>query len=155
MVSVSHKESTLRTATATGTLYLPPHAFNLISPPATSAEGSRLMTKKGDVLSIAQLAGIMGAKYTSSLIPLCHPLSLTHITVTLDPQPPTSSIFITATTECRGPTGVEMEALIGVNVAGMTVWDMMKAVAGREMIWGNVKVVVKSGGKSGDWERRD
>lgn len=156
MVSVSQKPSTHRTATAVGSIYLPAAAFNLILPasstPASSAT-SRLQTKKGDVLSIAQLAGIMGTKQTSSLIPLCHPLSLTHISVSLLAVADDSSIKVTATAECFGPTGVEMEALMGVNVALLTVWDMLKAVAGREMTIGDVKVIKKSGGRSGDWER--
>jgi molybdenum cofactor biosynthesis protein MoaC len=157
MVSVSQKPSTHRTAQAIGSIYLPPHAFSLISSSSpsssSSSSSSKLETKKGDVLSIAQLAGIMASKTTSSLIPLCHPLSLTHISITLTPIVSTQSILISATVECFGPTGVEMEALMGVNVALLTVWDMLKAVAGKEMRIGEIMVVKKSGGRSGDWER--
>lgn len=150
MVSVSSKSQTLRSATATGIVYLPRHALALVVPSFSSAS---MPTTKGDVLTIAQLAGIMGAKQTSTLIPLCHPLSLSHISVTLVPDFEASAIRITATAECEGKTGVEMEALTAVSVAGLTVWDMVKAVAGKEMVIGEIKVVKKSGGKSGDWER--
>lgn len=155
MVSVSSKLPTLRTATAIGFVYLNKTAFNLIVPSTSDASETTttMKTKKGDVLLIAQLAGLMGAKLTSSLIPLCHPLPLTHLSITLTPIPSTRSIEIIATAECDGKTGVEMEALTGVSVAALTVWDMCKAVAGREMRIGGIMVVRKSGGKSGDWIR--
>ncbi|BGP06944.1 hypothetical protein JCM10049v2_002774 [Rhodotorula toruloides] len=152
MVSVSQKASTVRSATAEGEIYLGASAFSLID---FGGSASTMKTKKGDVLSIAQLAGLMGSKHTSLLIPLCHPLSLSHIHVSLSPIPSTHSLRISCTAECVGPTGVEMEALTGVSIAALTVWDMCKAVAGKEMRIGNVRVVRKSGGKSGDWERRD
>lgn len=95
----------------------------------------------------------MGAKQTSALIPLCHPLSLSHLSVTLVPDASNTSIKVVVTAECEGKTGVEMEALVGCSVALCTVWDMLKAVAGREMEIGEIKVVKKSGGKSGDWSR--
>ncbi|BGP23652.1 hypothetical protein JCM10295v2_002553 [Rhodotorula toruloides] len=152
MVSVSQKASTVRSATAEGEIYLGPSAFSLID---FGDSSSTMKTKKGDVLSIAQLAGLMGSKHTSLLIPLCHPLSLSHIHVSLSPIPSTHSLRISCTAECVGPTGVEMEALTGVSVAALTVWDMCKAVAGKEMRIGNMRVVRKSGGKSGDWERVD
>ncbi|BGO96905.1 putative Molybdopterin cofactor biosynthetic protein [Rhodotorula toruloides ATCC 204091] len=155
MVSVSQKASTVRSATAEGEIYLGASAFSLIDFGDSSSPSSTMKTKKGDVLSIAQLAGLMGSKHTSLLIPLCHPLSLSHIHVSLSPIPSTHSLRISCTAECVGPTGVEMEALTGVSVAALTVWDMCKAVAGREMRIGDVRVVRKSGGKSGDWERRD
>lgn len=175
MVSVSSKLDTLRSATAVGIVFLTPTAFDLITPPSSSSVAA-MPTKKGDVLTIAQLAGIMGAKHTSTLIPLCHPLPLTHISVTLTPDWSNHSILVTATAECEGKTGVEMEALTGATVACLTVWDvswlslrlkleqwliffgrgqMCKAVAGREMEIGGIKVVAKSGGKSGDWLRED
>lgn len=154
MVSVSPKANTLRSATAVGTVFLSPLAFNLIVPCSSSSSTASMPTKKGDVLTIAQLAGIMGAKHTATLIPLCHPLSLTHISVTLTPDSTNHSLVVTATAECEGKTGVEMEALTGVSVACLTVWDMCKAVAGREMEIGSIRVVKKSGGKSGDWERK-
>lgn len=124
MVSVSSKLDTLRSATAVGTVFLTPTAFDLITPPSSSSPVAAMPTKKGDVLTIAQLAGIMGAKHTSTLIPLCHPLSLTHISVTLTPDWSNHSILVTATAECEGKTGVEMEALTGATVACLTVWDV-------------------------------
>lgn len=153
MVSVSSKLNTLRSATAIGTITLTPYAYSLILQ-STSTSYS-LNTKKGEVFTIAQLAGIMGSKQTSSLIPLCHPLSLSHISIKLIPNPKTFSIDVIGTAECEGKTGVEMEAIVGVMTSLVTIWDMLKAVAGKEMIIGNVKVVKKSGGKSGDWVRED
>lgn len=104
--------------------------------------------RKGDVLTVAQLAAIMGCKKTSELIPLCHPLSLTDIDVKLLPEECTLSILCTATVKCSGQTGVEMEALAAVSVGLLTVWDMLKAVAGQEMTIGDIKVISKSGGKA-------
>lgn len=164
MVSVSSKEPTLRTATAIGNVYINQVAWDLIVPSSAivgaeaggvGGESSTMQTKKGDVLLIAQLAGLMGAKLTSSLIPLCHPLPLTHLAITLTPHVATRSIEIRATAECEGKTGVEMEALTGVSVAALTVWDMLKSVAGREMRIAGIMVVRKSGGKSGDWSREE
>lgn len=161
MVSVSSKLNTLRSATASGTIFLTPLAYSLILPDSTSSSTSSsdttfsLKTKKGEVFTIAQLAGIMGTKQTSNLIPLCHPLSLTHISVSLIPDDETHSIIVIAKAECEGKTGVEMEALTGCSVALLTVWDMLKAVAGKEMVIGGIKVIKKSGGKSGDWVRED
>jgi cyclic pyranopterin phosphate synthase len=106
--------------------------------------------KKGDVLAVAQLAGIMAAKRTSDLIPLCHPLALTHVEVTCTPNPAESRIEIEATVRLRGKTGVEMEALTAVTIAGLTIYDMAKAVD-RHMRLTDVAVVAKAGGKSGDW----
>ncbi|GAA6034466.1 hypothetical protein JCM8097_002738 [Rhodosporidiobolus ruineniae] len=170
MVSVSHKAATHRSATAVGYIKLNRRAWELIDFGSSSAavggeaEGGgaggagqpTMRTKKGDVLSIAQLAGLMGAKHTALLIPLCHPLSLSHISVRLLPLSTPSRpycIRIEATAECVGPTGVEMEALTAASVAGLTVWDMCKAVAGEEMEMGGFRVVRKSGGRSGDWVR--
>jgi cyclic pyranopterin phosphate synthase len=166
MVDVSSKEITLRTATAKGKIYLNKAAFSLIdfgspssstSPKSQSTSTSNtptMRTKKGDVLSISQIAGLMAAKQTSSLIPLCHPLSLSHLSVTLVPSAEDHSIEITCRATCEGKTGVEMEALMGVSVAGLTVWDMCKAAAGDEMVLGEIKVVEKTGGRSGDWTFR-
>ncbi|GAA5837100.1 hypothetical protein JCM11251_005254 [Rhodosporidiobolus azoricus] len=157
MVSVSAKPSTLRSATAVGYIELNKRAWDLIDlgGETENSTGATMKTKKGDVLSIAQLAGLMGAKHTSLLIPLCHPLSLSHISVSLSPVPSTLSLRIEATAECVGPTGVEMEALTAVTTAGLVVWDMCKAVAGEEMELGGVKVIRKSGGRSGDWVREE
>lgn len=150
MVSVSEKPSTRRSATAIGSIYLGPTAFSLVVPSA-----SPLPSKKGDVLSVAQLAGLLGAKATPSLIPLCHPISLSHVSVTLTPNEATQSIDIVATAECVGPTGVEMEALMAVSTSALTVWDMCKSAGGKEMSVGGIKVVRKAGGRSGDWVRGD
>jgi len=140
MVSVSSKEPSLRKAAAMGTVQINSIAAELLQ----SGEN-----KKGDVLTIAQLAGIMGAKQTSNLIPLCHPLFLSHLSVELKVE--TDCVKVRATAETYGTTGVEMEALTAVQIACLTVWDMLKAVSGKEMCITNVKVVSKSGGKSGDW----
>lgn len=177
MVSVSDKDVTLRSATAIGTIYLNSTAFSLIEFPrrphenatpsskqqvrteASNNDGSQDMpvaamrTKKGDVLTVAHLASIMAAKHTANLIPLCHPLNLTSIHVMLEPLPEARAIRIRATVECEGRTGVEMEALTSVSVGCLTVWDMCKAVAGEEMRIGDIMVVEKKGGKSGDWVR--
>lgn len=143
MVSVSQKASTVRTATAIGSIYLGPTAFPLV----------HSFNKKGSVLAVAQLAGLLGAKATSSLIPLCHPIALSHVAVSLTPNEQTLSIELEATAECVGPTGVEMEALMAVSTAAMTVWDMCKSAGGKEMSVGGIMVVKKSGGRSGDWVR--
>ncbi len=107
--------------------------------------------KKGDVLAVAQVAGIMAAKRTSELIPLCHPLLLNQIAVTCTPNAEQSCIDIEATVRVSGKTGVEMEALTAVTVAGLTIYDMAKAVD-REMRLTDVRLIRKSGGRSGDWE---
>ena len=106
--------------------------------------------KKGDVLSVAQLAGIMGAKKTSDLIPLCHPLALTSVKVELDCDPSSHAINITATCGVTGRTGVEMEALTAVTVAGLTVYDMCKAID-KEMKITNIRLLSKFGGRSGKY----
>ncbi|GAA5823308.1 hypothetical protein JCM10212_000823 [Sporobolomyces blumeae] len=163
MVDVSSKSVSKRTATAEGKIYLNEQAFSLIdfgssggdsdvdAPRSRSTPSMR--TKKGDVLTIVQLAGIMGSKQTSTLIPLCHPVALSHVSVTLSPSRVDRSIEIRCTATSTGQTGVEMEALVGVSIAGLTVWDMCKAVAGDEMVLGEIKVVEKAGGTSGDWKR--
>jgi len=142
MVDVSDKQATQRTATAKGTVTMEPETMALIQ-----AGG----VKKGDVLSVAQLAGIMGAKRTPDLIPLCHPLELTSVTVDLVCDPGRNAIDITATCKLKGQTGVEMEALTAVAVAALTVYDMCKAVD-RGMKITDVRLVQKAGGKSGAFE---
>ncbi|MEM8597574.1 MAG: cyclic pyranopterin monophosphate synthase MoaC [Pseudomonadota bacterium] len=140
MVDVGDKPATKRRATAAGAVRMAPETLTMI------VEGR---AKKGDVLSVARLAGIMAAKRTSDLIPLCHPLMLTKVAVDLRPAPP-DRVEIEATVELTGQTGVEMEALTAVSVAGLTVYDMVKAVD-RGMVIEAVRLIEKSGGKSGDW----
>ena len=142
MVDVSNKQATQRTATAKGTMTMEPETMALIQ-----AGG----VKKGDVLSVAHLAGIMGAKRTPDLIPLCHPLELTSVTVDLVCDPGRNAVDITATCKLKGQTGVEMEALTAVAVAALTVYDMCKAVD-RGMKITDVRLVQKAGGKSGTFE---
>ena len=142
MVDVSNKQATQRTATAKGTVTMEPETMALIQ-----AGG----VKKGEVLSVAQLAGIMGAKRTPDLIPLCHPLELTSVTVDLVCDPGRNAVDITATCKLKGQTGVEMEALTAVAVAALTVYDMCKAVD-RGMKITEVRLVHKAGGKSGTFE---
>ena len=142
MVDVSDKQATERTATAKGTVTMQPETMALIR------EGG---VKKGDVLSVAQLAGIMGAKRTPDLIPLCHPLELASVTVTLVCDPERNAVDISATCKLKGQTGVEMEALTAVAVAALTVYDMCKAVD-RGMKITDIRLVHKAGGKSGTFE---
>ncbi|MCC6601662.1 MAG: cyclic pyranopterin monophosphate synthase MoaC [Anaerolineae bacterium] len=141
MVDVGDKDDTERVAVARGSVQMQPETLALI------IEGNM---KKGDVLTVAQLAGIMAAKRTSDLIPMCHPLMLSHVAVTCTPNPAESSVEIEASVRLKGKTGVEMEALTAVSVAALTIYDMAKAVD-RGMVIGDVRVVEKSGGKSGDW----
>ncbi len=141
MVDVSDKAETERTATARGSVLMQPETLALIM------QGG---VKKGDVLSVARLAGIMGAKRTPDLIPLCHPLMLTSVKVDLTCDPDRNAVDITATCKLKGQTGVEMEALTAVSVAALTVYDMCKAVD-RGMTITEVKLLHKAGGKSGEW----
>ena len=141
MVDVGAKASTHRTAVATGRIRMQPATLALIQ------SGS---AKKGDVLGIARLAGIMGAKKTSDLIPLCHPIALTRVAVAFEVLPETHEIVCTATAENVGQTGVEMEALTAVQVALLTIYDMCKA-ADRGMVITDVKLLEKHGGKSGSF----
>jgi cyclic pyranopterin phosphate synthase len=141
MVDVGEKPDTERVAVAKGEIAMRPETLRLI------AEGS---TPKGDVLTTAQIAGIMAAKRTPDLIPLCHPLQLTKADVDFNIDEENARIEITATVRCRGKTGVEMEALTAVSVAALTIYDMAKAVE-KTMRIGNIRLVRKSGGKSGDW----
>ena len=143
MVDVSDKAETERVATAKGSVLMQPATLALIK------EGG---VKKGDVLSVARLAGIMGAKRTPDLIPLCHPLALTSVQVHLTIDDKRNAVDITATCKLTGKTGVEMEALTAVSVAALTVYDMCKAVD-KGMQITDVRLVHKSGGKSGTYER--
>ncbi|HLB80202.1 MAG TPA: cyclic pyranopterin monophosphate synthase MoaC [Dongiaceae bacterium] len=142
MVDVSDKAESERTATATGSVIMRPETLALI------AAGG---VEKGDVLSVARLAGIMGAKRTPDLIPLCHPLSLASVAVDLSVDAARNAVDITATCKLKGRTGVEMEALTAVAVAALTVYDMCKAVD-RGMRLTDIRLVHKSGGKSGIYE---
>jgi cyclic pyranopterin phosphate synthase len=141
MVDVGAKDITERTATARGAVLVSAETMALIQ-----AGG----LKKGDVLAVAQLAGIMGAKRTPELIPLCHPLALTSVKVELTCDPARNAVDITATCKLSGRTGVEMEALTAVSVAALTVYDMCKAVDKGIRIT-DVRLVHKSGGKSGEF----
>ena len=142
MVDVSDKEITERSAEARGSVIMQPATLAMIR------EGG---VKKGDVLSVARLAGIMGAKRTPDLIPLCHPLALTSVKVDLTLDEARSAVDITATCKLKGRTGVEMEALTAVAVAALTVYDMCKAVD-RGMRITEVRLTQKEGGKSGRYE---
>ncbi len=142
MVDVSDKDVTSRIAVARGRITMQPETLAMIT------EGT---AKKGDVLGVARLAGIMGAKKTSDLIPLCHPLPIAKVTVDLTPDAGSNSVLIEATVKTTGQTGVEMEALTAVNVAALTVYDMVKAVDKSMQIM-DVRVSLKDGGKSGRYE---
>lgn len=142
MVDVSAKDVTERTAAAKGSVIMAPETLERIM---------NRGVKKGDVLSVAQLAGIMGAKRTPDLIPLCHPLMLTSVKVELSCDPARNAVDIEATCRLNGKTGVEMEALTAVSVAALTVYDMCKAVD-RGMRITEVRLTHKSGGKSGTFD---
>jgi cyclic pyranopterin phosphate synthase len=140
MVDVGHKPDTERSAIARGEVRMRPETLALIQAGAM---------KKGDVLTVAQLAGVMGAKRTAELIPLCHPLPLTHIDVVITPDTDLPGVQILASARTVGKTGVEMEALTAVAVAALTVYDMAKAVE-KTMQIQNIRLVEKHGGLSGD-----
>jgi len=141
MVDVSGKDVTARTATASGRVLVAPEVVALL-------RGAGV--PKGDTLAVARLAGIMGAKRTPSLIPLCHPLAISGVTVDLEVAD--DAVHITATVRTTDRTGVEMEALTAVSVAALTIYDMVKAVDKR-MVIGDIKLMFKSGGKSGTFRR--
>ena len=141
MVDVASKPATHRIAVAQGRILMNPATLAII------LEGT---AKKGDVLGIARIAGIMAAKKTSDLIPLCHPLALTHVAMAFESDVASTSISCQATVETVGPTGVEMEALTAVQVALLTIYDMCKAVD-RAMVITDVKLLEKHGGKSGSF----
>ncbi|HEU0073434.1 MAG TPA: cyclic pyranopterin monophosphate synthase MoaC [Dehalococcoidia bacterium] len=142
MVDVTAKDETVRVAVAKGRIVMQPETLRLLL---------RGEIAKGNVLTTAQVAGVQAAKKTSELIPMCHPLLLTGIDVELEPDESTSAVEITATVRTTGKTGVEMEALTAVSVAGLTVYDMCKAVD-KGMQVEAVRLVSKTGGKSGDWQ---
>jgi cyclic pyranopterin phosphate synthase len=141
MVDVSDKASTAREAVAEGLVRMSPETLAL----AVSGQG-----RKGDVRAVAEIAGVMAAKRTSELIPLCHPLALSKVEVAVEPV--AEGLAVTARVKTTGPTGVEMEALTAVSVACLTVYDMLKA-AEKGMTIDAVRLVTKTGGKSGDWKR--
>ena len=143
MVDVSGKSDTDRMATATAIVQLTPAAMAIL------LEGN---LKKGDALAVARIAGIMAAKKTSELIPLCHPLPITKVAVDLETDRATHRILITATVKTRGQTGVEMEALTAASTAALTVYDMMKAVD-KGITIASIQLKEKQGGKSGTWRR--
>ncbi|XDV43680.1 hypothetical protein PO909_012119, partial [Leuciscus waleckii] len=143
MVNVGSKAVTCRTATACGKVILGPKAFHLVCVNQLA---------KGDALAVAQLAGIMGAKQTSSLIPLCHPLPLDHVSVTIEPLEEAHAVIVKATCQATGRTGVEMEALSAVTIASLTLYDMCKSVS-RDIIITDIKLLSKTGGQRGDFHR--
>jgi len=149
MVDVSAKNSTERVATAQAIVFLQPETLEKIQ---------RGKIAKGDVLSVAQVAGVMGAKKTPDIIPMCHPILLTAVDISFkeEPQPDREgrcSITIIATIKTIGPTGVEMEAMTAASVAALTIYDMCKAVD-RGMSFSNISLLAKSGGKSGTYIRK-
>jgi len=145
MVDVGAKEETRRVAITEGRISMEPETLAMIR------QGGH---KKGDVLGIARVAGIMAAKKTSDLIPLCHPIAITHVNIELTPEPDSNSIYCQTRVETRGQTGVEMEALCATQVALLTIYDMCKAVD-RFMRIDQVRLLEKAGGKSGHWKLRD
>lgn len=142
MVDVGDKNLTQRIALASGQITMLSNTLDLI------IAGNH---KKGDVLGIARIAGIQGAKKTSDLIPLCHPIGLTHVNVDFEIKADQNTVICTALTKTIGQTGVEMEALTAVQVALLTIYDMCKAVD-RGMVMSDIKLLEKSGGKSGEWK---
>ena len=145
MVDVSAKPATARAATARGRVEMAPETLALVR------DGS---AKKGDVIAVAELAGVMGAKRTADLIPLCHPLPLSSVKVSIAPAENAPALEVTATAKTTGPTGVEMEALTATTVACLTIYDMLKA-ADRGMRITGVELIEKTGGASGDWRREE
>ncbi|MCZ6803496.1 MAG: cyclic pyranopterin monophosphate synthase MoaC [Proteobacteria bacterium] len=143
MVDIGDKSVTHRIAIAAGTISMQSETLSLIKDKGH---------KKGDVLGIARTAGIMGAKKTADLVPLCHPLSLTHINIDLTINDDKNAIYCECRTETEGKTGIEMEALTAVQITLLTVYDMCKAVD-RGMIISDIQLLEKSGGKSGTWKR--
>ena len=141
MVDVGNKPNTHRIAVASGQIMMLPETFQMVQ------AGNH---KKGDVLGIARIAGIQASKRTSDLIPLCHPLALSHVSLEFDLDQDHYAIVCRVRAETTGPTGVEMEALTAVQIALLTIYDMCKAVD-RGMVIGDIKLLEKSGGKSGEW----
>src|SRR2546422_2093887 len=145
MVDVSEKDVTSRIAVARGSIHMRAETLELI------LKGK---VEKGDVFSVARVAGIMAAKKTSELIPMCHPLNITSVEIDLTPEQNPSRVEIEAVVRVDGKTGVEMEAMTAVSVAGLTIYGMCKAVD-REMSIGEIRLVKKSGGKSGTFVRKE
>ncbi|MDR0862549.1 MAG: cyclic pyranopterin monophosphate synthase MoaC [Oscillospiraceae bacterium] len=145
MVDVSLKPRTDRVATACAVVRLNRATFELVR------DGK---LKKGDVLAVAQVAGIMGAKRTSDIIPMCHPIALTGADLSFELDESANTVTVSATTRCTGETGVEMEAMTAVTVAALTIYDMCKAVQ-RDIVIGEVRLTHKSGGKSGTYNAID
>jgi len=145
MVNVGEKPVTLRTAVARGTVRLNAQTFAMVR------DGG---TKKGDVLAVAQVGGIMAAKRTPELIPMCHPIMITGVDISFALKEDEGEIDITATVSCSGNTGVEMEALTAVSAAALTIYDMCKAVQ-RDIVICDIRLISKTGGKSGDFHRED
>ena len=141
MVDVSDKQDTLRSARAAATLRCASATVKAVH------EGR---APKGSVITTAELAGVMAAKRTAELIPLCHPLPLTHVSVSIDADEALPGFRVSAEARTRGPTGVEMEALTAASVACLALFDMLKAID-RAMMIGEIRLLAKSGGKSGDW----
>ncbi|MHC5653562.1 cyclic pyranopterin monophosphate synthase MoaC [Stappia sp.] len=141
MVDVSGKAVTTREATARGHVRMKPETLEMIR------SGN---ARKGDVLGTARIAGIMAAKRTHELVPLCHPLALSRVSVDIEPDDALPGLRVSATVRLAGQTGVEMEALTAASIACLTIYDMAKAVD-RGMVIGDIRVTAKSGGKSGDW----
>lgn len=143
MVDISEKAMTDRVATARGEVFMASE---------TLARASHRQSRKGDPIAIAELAGIMGAKRTAEIIPLCHPLPLTAVNVAISPSETSSSLVVTATARTTSRTGVEMEALMAVSAACLTLYDMLKS-ADKTMIISNIQLITKTGGKSGDFHK--
>jgi cyclic pyranopterin phosphate synthase len=143
MVDVSEKPATVRQAVAAGFVRMSPQTLQL----ALSGEGA-----KGDVRAVAEIAGVMAAKKTAELIPMCHPLALSKVEVRVEPAD--GGLAVSARVKTTGPTGVEMEALTAVSIACLTLYDMLKA-AEKGMVIETVRLLEKSGGKSGDWTAED
>jgi len=143
MVDIAAKAETARRAVAAGRIVMQGQTLELIQ------QGKH---KKGDVLGVARIAGIMATKRTADLVPMCHPLALTHVSVEFETDEAGAAIECTVTAETTGKTGVEMEALTGVQVTLLTIYDMCKAVD-RGMVISDVRLLEKSGGKSGHWQR--
>lgn len=145
MVDVSGKKETVRTAVASGEITLSKVAFLRVK---------KNSVEKGDVLTVAKIAGIQGAKRVHELVPLCHEIPLSHVDISFHLEENKNSIRIEATTKATSRTGAEMEALVAVSLAALTIYDMVKAVD-RGMVISEIKLLKKSGGKSGDWKRSE
>jgi cyclic pyranopterin monophosphate synthase len=144
MVDIGGKNDTERVAIATGSIRMTPSTLQLI------LEGN---AKKGDVLGVARIAGIQASKRTSELIPLCHPINLSKVSIEFSIDEKSCAVHCTTTAQCTGKTGVEMEALISTSVALLTIYDMVKS-AEKGMIISEIKLLEKQGGKSGDWSAK-